>query len=282
MKKKVLLSCLALLGLILVGSILIAISSADDEKLKQALREAGIEDIAQEVYTDRAISRGEVVTANDVYEIQIPVDEVRAEAFLCKDDAIGKRTVGAMEGGQSLTIQDLGLRKEEVLKSEIAKLKNQGKVKNAYCLHSADTKIRIPEKDVYKVTRGIPEGERIQASDIEKASVKDEDAKNCIGDIRLILNHMLGYGMEEGQPMRSVDLVVVGKESEEDAFVATRDLKPGEVVKPEDVAKKHFEKEKCSVNAILDQSLIVGSSVLQPIAKDRVFRVVDLRPAISQ
>ena len=109
MKKKVLLSCLALLGLILVGSILIAISSADDEKLKQALREAGIEDIAQEVYTDRAISRGEVVTANDVYEIQIPVDEVRAEAFLCKDDVIGKRTVGAMEGGAVLNCSGFGI-----------------------------------------------------------------------------------------------------------------------------------------------------------------------------
>lgn len=55
----------------------------------------------------------------------------------------------------------------------------------------------------------------------------------------------------------------------EDAFVATRDLKPGDTVSAADIVKKHFEKNNCSVNAILEQSLIEGSKVVQPSRRTR-------------
>ncbi|MBP7860469.1 flagella basal body P-ring formation protein FlgA [bacterium] len=276
MRNKLIIFISVALLLIIGCVVLIVMSLADDQKLKDALSEAGIK-VSQEVYTDRPIASGQIITAQDVYENQIPVDQVRTELFLCKDDVIGKRTVGAMEGNQPLTVQDLGLRREDVLKDEIARLKNPGANKNASCSHSADTKVKMPGAVVFKSKRDIPEGERIKASDVEIVPAKDYNTKDAACDIRLVANHVVKYGLENGQLLSSFDFATVGKEGEEDAFIATRDLKPGETVKLEDVAKKHFEKEKCSVNAILDQSLIVGSKVAQPISKDQVFRVIDLQ-----
>ncbi len=281
MRNKMLIAILITL-LLLIGSIvLIVMSFADDEKLKDALREAGIDEVSQEVYTDRSIARGQVITEQDVYENQIPVDEARAEAFLCKEDVIGKRTVGAMEPDQPLTVQDLGLRKEDVLKNEIERLKKRRPRSNEVCSHLADTKVRIPVKFLYRATRDIPEGERIKESDIETIPVAEHNTKNCIGDVRLAVNHMAKYGIEKDQFLYHHYLVTVGIE-EEDAFVATRGLKPGEVVKPDDVAKKHLEKNMCSANAILEENLITGSIVVQPIAKDQVFRVIDLQASTEK
>jgi flagella basal body P-ring formation protein FlgA len=275
------LNAVALVLLIIAGCVyLIAMSSADDEKLRTALNEAGIK-ISQEVNTDRAIANGQVITEQDVYEVEIPANEARAEAFLCKADVIGKRTVGAMEPDQPLTIQDLGLSREVVLNNEIERLKKHNSKSNGFCSHSVDTKVREPEKFVYKATSDIPEGERIKAGDIKTLPAAENDTKNCIGDIRLVANHMAKYGIESGQLLHPHNFATVGKD-EEDAFVATRDLKPGDVVKPEDIAKKHFEKNKCSANAILDENLIAGSNVVQPITRDQVFRVIDLQASTKK
>lgn len=276
MKKKTMLLIAVPVVLIVVGLIFVVLSSADDERLKDALREAGIEQDVQEVYTDRAIASGQVISAQDVYEAQIPLGDVRAEAFLCMNDVIGKRIVGAMEPNQFLTVQDVGLRKEDVLKIELDRLKDNHSNKNALCPHASDSKLKLPEKVIYKATRGIPEGERIKASDIKAVPAEENETKDCAGDARLIVNHVAKYGLESGQIFSLFDVVTVGKEQDEDAFVAARDLKPGETVKPTDIVEKHFEKGKCSVNAILDKSLIEGSKVVQPIAKDQVFRLIDL------
>ncbi len=267
---------IALVLLVIAGCVyLIAMSSADDEKLRTALSEAGIK-VSQEVNTDRPIANGQVITEQDVYETEIPADEARAETFLCKADVIGKRTVGAMEPDQPLTIQDLGLSREEILNNEIERLKKHDSKSNGFCSHAVDTKVRMPEKFIYKMTREIPEGERLKPADVVAHPIYEKDVKNCVVDIRLIRNHVIKYGVNDMQKLHSFDLAVVGKDGDEDAFVATRDLKPGDKVKPEDIAKKHFEKGKCSVTAILDESFIAGSTVLQPIAKDHVFRAIDL------
>ncbi|MCW5824898.1 MAG: flagella basal body P-ring formation protein FlgA [Cyanobacteria bacterium TGS_CYA1] len=281
MRNKILIA-IALMLLLIVGSvILVVMSLAEDGKLKNALREAGFEEVSQAVYTDRPLASGQVITAQDVYENEISIDDARAEVVMCKDDVIGKRTVGAMEGCAPLTVQDVGLRREDVLNNELDRLKKIGAKTHGICAHKSDTKIRAPQKFVFRVNRDVPEGERIKASDIDTLPAAEHDTKNCIGDIRLVINHMAKYGMEKDQLLHPHNLVTVG-EYEEDAFVATRDLKPGDIVSAADIAKKHFEKNKCSVNAILEQSLIEGSKVVQPIAKDQVFRVIDLQAAASK
>lgn len=276
MRSKILIA-IALMLLLIVGSIVfLVISFMEDDKFRGALIDAGLGETSQEIYTDRHIAKGEVITAQDIYEREIPMDDASSEVTICKDDVIGKRTVGEMEGDMPLTAQDVGLRKEDVLKNEIERRKKLDAKSHAACAHGSDTKIRMPEKFVFGVNKDIPEGERIKASDIDTLPAAEHDTKNCIGDIRLVINHMAKYGTEKEQLLHPHDLVTVG-EYEEDAFVATRDLKPGDTVGASDIAKKHFEKNKCSVNAILEQGLIEGSKVVQPIAKDQVFRVIDLQ-----
>lgn len=275
MLKKVLLIALIPILLIAVAIVLIMGSSAEDEKLKKALRDAGLSsDEAQILCADKPIAKGQIISERDVYEVGVDLNELHAGSIICIGDVVGKRAAGVIQAGEPVTAEDIGLRRQDHLKSELERLKNYDIGTRGFCSHPYETIVH-PLFVKYKAKRDIPAGERIKITDFKSACSFETDHFPCVTDIRLIVNHASKFGIEKGQLLHAFDIDSVGK-YETDVFVAARDLKPEDIVKLEDIEIKHFRKGECSVTAILEKSMIPGSKVLQPIAKGQVFRVVDL------
>lgn len=272
----ILVSVLTPVALLALGLTYLIFYMVDDYQQVQAWSRSGINKLGQAVYTDRPLEDNQLITERDIYEKQIPSIKILADSILCKNDVIGKRVKYPMIQNQLMTCEDIGMSREELHKDELVRLKRcDGNDLKALCPHLANTKVRLAEKSVYKLVQDMQEGAILKVSDFKLESREGEETEHCVSDIRLLVGRKTKYGMTKGQPVHSFDLEMESTE-EQDAYVSTRDLKPGESLKKDDIEKKHFNENQRPVTAILDPALILGSKVMQPVAKDQVLRSVDL------
>lgn len=231
----------------------------------------GLQNARRAVVADREIPIGHKITLKDVYETNTVSELLLSDSALCSDFAVGGAPFSKIERGAEITLDYFRQDVQHAMQTrQLERLKGQSALR--VCSHRRVDPLAQEQVQTFFAIRDIPEGQPIDKSDMETRYLPAEKVPlNFADDQASVIGKLSKFGIEKGQIINFLDV------ESDNVFVATKDLKPGNVLTKTDFqSRKIAEGEIPPITAVGSETYFKGATVNASIECGEIIRLADL------